>query len=219
MKFRMDSPFITVGTRLADLLLLNVYFLLGCVPLVTVGPSLTAAYSVTLKMAGNQEPFGISRQFWTAYFQNMRHGIPLTVIFALGCYSIWIDWQLFEKLENHPVGFLLAAVVTGALLLAHFLYIFPLEARYENRMMTALSNSRKIFIRFFLRSVSLVGILLVQMFLLTMNAMMAYIGIFCGPILGIYTVSQVALPIFQRLDVNTMASDGFAVGAETDREI
>lgn len=215
MKFRLDSKFVTIGTKIADLLILNLYWILGCLPIITIGTSTIAAFSVTLKMAENTEGTSVTHGFWFAYVKNLRHGIPLTLIAGAVLYSVWLDWQMFEKLEGNPLAFLLLAMIAGFLLAVHFLYIFPLEARYENRLSVALANSRKICVRFFLRTLSLMGILVIQGFLFTLNTLMMYIGLFCAPILAIYTTSQIVMPIFHKLEENAMASDGFAVTGET----
>lgn len=215
MKFRIDSPFVTVGMKIANLLILNFYWIIGCLPIFTIGTSTIAAFSVTLKMAEDREDPGMTKAFWSAYFKNLKHGIPLTLLAGVVLYSVWIDWQMFEKLQGNPMGFLILAIAAVLLLAVHYLYIFPLEARYENKLSTALINSRRICIRFFLRTLSLVGILLVQVFLFTMNALMMYIGFFCAPILAIYTTSQIVMPIFRKIEGNSMASDGFAVTGET----
>jgi len=48
--FNMDNKFFTVMGRVADLIMLNVVFLICCLPIVTIGASLTALHYVTLKM-------------------------------------------------------------------------------------------------------------------------------------------------------------------------
>ena len=53
--FNMDNKFFTVMGRVADLIMLNVVFLICCLPIVTIGASLTALHYVTLKMARNEE--------------------------------------------------------------------------------------------------------------------------------------------------------------------
>ncbi len=216
MKLQIDSPFITIGTRITNLLILNFYWILGCIPLITIGTSTIAAFSVTLKMVEDRESPSMTSQFWSAYKQNLRHGIPLTLILAAVIYSVWIDLQLFHKLEGNPVGFLILAIAAVCLLVLHFLYVFPLEARYENRLPASLANARKIFVRFFLRSISLVGILFVQYLIFFRTApVLTYIALFCGPILAIYTVSQVVMPIFRRLEGDSRANDGFTINGGT----
>lgn len=213
MKLRIDSPIITTGIKLSNLLILNLYWVIGCLPIITIGASTIAAFTVTLKMTEDREDPGMTVQFWSAYVRNLKHGIPLTLILAAAAYSVWIDWQLFEKLENNPIGFLILAMLVIFLLLLHYLYVFALEARYENRLLSNLANSRKICVRFFLRTLGLAGILVVQFLLFTQVApFLTYIGIFCCPILMIYTVSQISMPIFRRLEADNTAHDGFSIG-------
>lgn len=50
MKLRIDSPIITTGIKLSNLLILNLYWVIGCLPIITIGASTIAAFTVTLKM-------------------------------------------------------------------------------------------------------------------------------------------------------------------------
>lgn len=69
--FNMDSPLMRFLSWLADLVILNLCFLIGSLPLVTAGASLTALYSVCLKMVRNEES-GIFTGFWKAWKANLR---------------------------------------------------------------------------------------------------------------------------------------------------
>lgn len=212
MNLKIDSPIVEHGTRIVNLLILNFYWIVGCLPVVTAGASTIAAFSVTLKMAEDRESPEITRQFWSAWVKNLKHGIPLTLLLAALCYSVWMDFQLFNKLEDNPIGFLLFGILLIFLIVLHFLYVFALEARYENGFWASLKNSRRIFVRFFLRSMSLIGILVLQYLLfLYVAPVLTYIGIFIGPILAIYTAGQIAMPIFRRLEQDSAAHDGFTI--------
>ncbi len=215
MKLRVDSPVIQTGIRLVDLLILNLLWAVGCIPVVTAGASTIAAFTVTLKMAEKRESSGVFAAFWTAYGKNLKHGVPLTLFFAVVVYGIWLDWQLFENLEGNTVGFLIVGVLAGFFLLVHYLYVFPLEARYANTMWRSLANSRRIFMRFFVRTLGLIGILVIQVLLFTqISYLLLYIGIFCLPILMIYTTSQIVMPIFRQIEKDGAASDGFSIDRE-----
>lgn len=48
--FNMDSPVMRFLSRVCDLMILNFMCLICCIPIVTIGASVTALYSVTLKM-------------------------------------------------------------------------------------------------------------------------------------------------------------------------
>lgn len=212
MKLNLDSPFVTAGIKATNLLILNFFWVVGCLPLITIGTSTIAAFTVTLKMAENCEEISMTKQFWDAYRKNLKHGILLTLILAAACYSIWIDLQLFNKMQGNPILFLILAIFMIVLILLHYLYIFALEARYENKITTGFINARKIFFRFFLRTLGMIGILVLQFFLFTqINLFLLYAGLFFAPILAIYTVSQIAMPIFRKLEADSTSSDGFTI--------
>ncbi|MGM9538057.1 MAG: YesL family protein [Candidatus Onthomonas sp.] len=213
MKLTIDSPIIQKGIKITNLLMLNLFWIIGCIPIVTIGASTIAAFSVTLKIVEDREETGITRQFWSAYVKNLKHGIPLTLLLAAILYVCWIYWQLFCNLED-GLGFLVMGLVLVLIAVFHGLYICPIEARYENGLLKNLNNARRILSRFFLKSLGLLCVLVVQVLLFTqVSYLLLYIGIFCLPILMIYTTSKTVMPIFRQLERDSKADDGFAVGA------
>jgi len=76
MKLRVDSPVIQAGIKITDLLILNLFWVIGSLPLITMGASAAAAFSVTLKMTEDRNESGVTRAFWSAYVRELRHGIP-----------------------------------------------------------------------------------------------------------------------------------------------
>ena len=53
--FSLDGKLFLFLNRLADLLLLNILWLITSIPLLTIGASTTALYYVTLKCVRNEE--------------------------------------------------------------------------------------------------------------------------------------------------------------------
>ncbi|MCI1664982.1 MAG: YesL family protein [Atopobiaceae bacterium] len=212
MTLKVDSPFIQAGIKLTNLLILNLFWILGCLPIVTIGASTIAAFTVCLKISEDRESLSMTKQFWQAYVANLKHGILLTLILAAGVYAVWMNFQLFDKLSDNPVGFLILAILMVVLLVSHFLYVFALEARYENTLRQSLINARMLFVRFFPRTLGLLGILLIQYLLFFQtSSVLIYVGVFCAPILTIYTVSQVSMPIFRRLEDDSCDTDALNI--------
>lgn len=200
---RLDSPVMNAGTRLANLLILNLYWIIGCLPVITAGASTIAAFSVTLKMAEDREGASMTVQFWKAYVRNLKHGIPLSLILLAGCGSIVMDVRMIEAHTGDAMGLLTAGVVLILLLLLHFIYVFPLEARYQNSLLAGLSNARGIFLFHLKRSLALTGVLLAEFLLATqLNTPLRAFSILFLPILMIYTVSKAVMPLFRRLEEN-----------------
>ena len=53
--FGIDSKFYEVVSKIADLVVVNLLFVLCSLPIITIGASTTALYGVTKKMAENRE--------------------------------------------------------------------------------------------------------------------------------------------------------------------
>lgn len=198
---RIDSPVISAGIKLTNLLILNLYWIIGCLPVITIGTSTIAAFTVALKMTEDREDSGMTVQFWKAYLKNLKHGIPLSLILLAGCGSIMLDVRLIEAHTGDTMGLLTAGAVLVLLLLLHFIYVFPLEARYQNGLLAGLANARGIFFFHLKRSLALAGILLAEFLLVTqLNTPLRTFSILFLPILMIYTVSKAVMPVFRKLE-------------------
>lgn len=55
--FQLDGKFFGALSKLSDLVILNILFLACCLPIVTIGASITALYAVTKKMAEDREGY------------------------------------------------------------------------------------------------------------------------------------------------------------------
>lgn len=93
--FNINSKFMQTLMQVGDFILLNTLFLLGCVPLVTIGASKTALYRVMFEMQeGNG---GLYKKFFKVYIRDI---LPSTVLFLLKnvviaflCWELWLIWN------------------------------------------------------------------------------------------------------------------------------
>ena len=67
--FSIDSPLFSFLTKVADLILLNFLALIFCLPVITVGASLTALNYVALKIVRDEECY-ITRSFLKSFKEN-----------------------------------------------------------------------------------------------------------------------------------------------------
>lgn len=68
--------------RAADLMILNIVFIICCLPIVTIGASLTALHYVTLKMVRNEESY-IVKSFFKSFKQNFKQATIINLIMLL----------------------------------------------------------------------------------------------------------------------------------------
>ena len=86
--FDMDSPLMIGLNKMADLMILNLLTILCCLPVVTVGASLTAMHYMVIKLIRNEESY-VVKGFFRSFKQNLRQGtiiwlLQLFVIIVLG---------------------------------------------------------------------------------------------------------------------------------------
>lgn len=139
--FNYDSPIMQFLSRLTDLFILNFLFLICSIPIVTIGASATALYSVTLKMAKNEESY-IFSSFFRAFKTNFRQSTISWIILLLAGIVLWMDHHAISFMGGsfqQIFSFLMIAVCI--LLLFHAIYIFPYIARFENTIKNSLKNS------------------------------------------------------------------------------
>lgn len=197
--FSPDSPIYKFMRNLTDLFVINVLWVLCSLPVITLGPATIAAFDVTMKMAGDEEGH-VGAQFWDAFRKNLKTGIPYGLLLLAGCYIVWLDFSLFEQLEEHPFILLVCGWVGGFALLMMFLYAFALQARYRNTVIRTLKNSADIAIRYFVRTILLIALLVLEIFVIFWNSTTLFFGILIGPAAMIYTISGFAWYFFQEIE-------------------
>ena len=99
--FNMDNKFFTVMGRVADLIMLNVVFLICCLPIVTIGASLTALHYVTLKMARNEESY-IIKSFFKSFKQNFKQATIINLIMLAVGAVLYLDLNIVSNLTVVP---------------------------------------------------------------------------------------------------------------------
>ena len=102
--FSVDGGLYKFMSRLWDMIKLNFLWMLFSLPIVTIGAATVAAYSVTLKMVDEAEGY-VGRQFIKGFKENWKQGIPLGLLGLLALYVVYLDFELFNKVENNPIIF------------------------------------------------------------------------------------------------------------------
>ena len=91
--FNLDSPFMQFMNRVADLMWLNILFVICCIPVITIGPSLTAMYYITLKMVRNEESY-ITKGFFKSFRQNFLQATILWIMLLAILAVLFVDWRI-----------------------------------------------------------------------------------------------------------------------------
>ena len=139
--FNMDNILFQTLSRLADLVLLNVIFLICCIPIITIGASLTAMYEITLKMAFKEDGY-IIRDFFKSFKQNfMRATIMWIITVVLGILFLFY-FTIILQIKN--IVFTVILFITGTICILYamtVIYAFSLLARFHNTIFKTIRNA------------------------------------------------------------------------------
>lgn len=197
--FSQDGVLYKLITTLFELLKINFLWLLFSLPIVTLGGATIAAYDVFLKMAAQEEGH-TGAQFVAAFKKNFKTGIPYGILLLFCIYVVWLDFSLFEQLENNPIILLIMGMIAGFVFLISFLFAFPLQARYENTLIKTLKNSADISIKFFVRTLTLIIALAVEVVFFLWSPTTLLVGVLLGPACLMYTVAGYAAIFFREIE-------------------
>lgn len=146
--FSYESRFSQVLFRIAYGCYLNLLWFVGCIPIVTIGASTAALYSVALKIAADEEG-DVFLQFFRAFRSNFKQATIVWLILLAAGLLLGTDIYILSHLRAAATGALavlltlaLAIVISGCIALAIVLiYIFPLIAYVENTTWAMIKNS------------------------------------------------------------------------------
>lgn len=154
--FDPESSFMQLLSSAADLVILNVLFLICSIPIFTMGASFSAMHFVLMKMVKQEDSNNI-RTFFEAFRQNFKRATMLWLVFLVISGVIAGDAVLMIQGEVEIPK--TAAVVVGAIyavMLMVMMYAFPMISRYENATKQILKNSLLICILNLPKSVGMV---------------------------------------------------------------
>ena len=139
--FNYDSPFWSFMSRIADLVILNLLWLIFCIPVFTIGASTTAMYRVTLNLVRG-EGGGVVRSFWAAFKLNFKQGVLLFLILLIP--TLLVIYELWLYLSGVVTQSLVMGVVFcfPAVLVALIgSYVYPLLAQFDNTIKNTIKNA------------------------------------------------------------------------------
>ena len=167
--FSPDSKLMQIISRITDLILLNVLFLLTCLPVFTVGAAATALYTMCFRLM--REEYGsITKGYFQAFRANFRQstliwGLLLVAAVPALYYLSWI--LLLESILRYA-GFLFVLILLAALMVASF--VFPWISQFENTTAQALKNALLLSISHLPRTSAILAINLTPLIVFYFNA-------------------------------------------------
>lgn len=178
-----DGKLISFLNKTGEIILLNIVFLLGCLPIITIGPALTSFYYAMMKSI-RRERGGPAKEFWRSMQRTLGRGTLLTIGILLWAAVLWYGRRMAQAGAQGSVTFQVVlydvAIVMSACVL---LYLFPVFSRFEMKITRMIQLSFVMSIRFLPITVvvaagsALVGWMVI--YILPMACILVIPGVWC----------------------------------------
>lgn len=200
-----DSSFMNKVNKVTDLLVLNLMFMISCIPIVTIGASVTALYSVTLKMTKNEEGY-ITRDYRRAFITHFKSATLLGGILLAGGIFLALDFYYYVFASGREAVYVMRYLFYILLICYLFLasYVFVILGRFGETIRKSLLVSMKYSIHFLPYTLGIVffnlaAVLLVFLFPRTL-AYILTLQIFAGFSVTAYLNSHIFNKVFSKIE-------------------
>lgn len=129
--FNLDNQFFSILGKAWDILALSFLFLILCIPVITIGPAITALYYTIVKNIRRDHGY-LTREFFHSFKLNFKNGVITGLILILLYIIIYFDYRFVNSL-NSTYALIVKTIYNSLfiILLSMTIYIFPILSRFK----------------------------------------------------------------------------------------
>jgi len=198
--FNLDSPFMIFLSNLTDIVILNVICLICCIPIVTIGPAVTAMHYVTLKIVKDENGY-IVKNFFKSFKENFRQAFIAWLIFLLITVVFILDFKILQSMginENKIISIVVGAIYLFSSMTA--MYVFPILSRFSNSLGQTIKNAFFMSILHIFKTLIMVVIYILPFLLLPLHIMVIPVFLLVGLAGPAYFNSFIWKSIFKKYE-------------------
>lgn len=137
----IDSPLMQGLSKVADLMILNLLTVLCCLPIITVGPALTALNYMSLKIVRNEDCY-IVRGYFKSFKENFKQSTIIWLLMLFIAILLVMDFFILLGSESETSSIMQILIFVAAFFwICIALYVFPVLARFQNTIRATLKNA------------------------------------------------------------------------------
>lgn len=204
--FDNRNPFWQFLGKLFDVVLLNLYWILFSIPIVTIGASTTAVYAgcFHIVMEGDESVFRVFRRSWKENWkQATALFLLLTALTAFLGFDLWYFFLAQQYLTGLP-KYIICGIIT-LLLMAVLLigiYGYAMLSLFENTLQGTIRNALILALRHPIRSIAMLildfGLLVGTVLSLYYIPIVSMLLLLFGAAIGIFLNVLLIFPVVER---------------------
>ncbi|MDC3416059.1 YesL family protein [Aquibacillus salsiterrae] len=139
--FSVDSRFYQFLNIITNFFLLNLLWIIFCIPVFTIFPSTTGMFGVVRQWKLNNET-SVFRLFFTYFKQNFKISIQLSVIWLIILLILVVDFYFVTNIDTNIKYFLFPFFFAlGFIYLFTSVFLFPVLVNFELEWKAIIKNS------------------------------------------------------------------------------
>lgn len=204
--FGLDGKLFKGLTKAGDFIILAVITVLFCVPVITIGAALTAAFYSGIKLVRDEESY-VYKDFWKSFKMNFAQGFLLELIHVVIGFLLFVDLRASAQwgfVQGSQAGVIFVFVVVGVMAVwaAVMLYSFSMLSRYDNNIIVTLKNALIISVHHLPQTI----IMLIATVGLTYFSFLYFTAFIVTIPLILYVDSYIFSSIFKQLEKESVPS-------------
>lgn len=138
----IDSPFYRALAKISNYMILGFLWLLGCIPIITIGASCTALYAAHHKVIKNGNGY-IWHTFWEQFRSNFKQATLLWLIMLLIAGLLAADFYVLYIMQvaGNSKTVLTIFLILAGLCVMWMQYWFPYISHIDDPIKTVLKNT------------------------------------------------------------------------------
>lgn len=140
--FRYDNKFFEVLGKITDIVILNLLFIVSCIPVVTIGAALSASYYVGMKIVNNEDTYIIG-EYIKRFKENFKVSTIVWILMMIVGSVLIIDFYFANIISSEIISnvFRFTFTLIGIIFMFTFTYVFPIISKFENTIKNTIKNS------------------------------------------------------------------------------
>lgn len=203
--FNPDSRIMIFLSRVADLVILNILWLVCCVPVVTIGASTTAMYHV-IRHWQKDSVSSIMRDFFQSFKEDFKQATPVYLILLIPTVAVVMNAMLIFNPENSaavPSYLLVIWFISALILLFISSFVYPVMAFFADSIFKTLRNAMVLALANLPRTILISVLNLLPVILLFVNLSFflqsSIFWLLIGGALVAYLNMSILKPVFKKL--------------------
>ena len=161
----LNSPFFRLITNIGNLILVSILWIIGCIPIVTIGASTAALYYTCVKVIRHGRGYLFS-SFLQAYRSNLKQGIVVTLLGILISFVLYMDFRYITALNAAPQYLVTIYQICMTFFASLLIYLVATMSRFSVSFFQLLKLSVFMMIRHFYYTIVMLVLLITVIILM-----------------------------------------------------